>query len=74
MDDNVFFDGNDHIVKVVQVKTGVYIQPGSRPDWLQKERQDNRMQKSQVTDDSMDDNVTLTGATKWYGLIKSGHK
>ena len=51
------FDGNDKIVRVVQVKTqtGLYIRPVSRLVPLEKEKPESQLPKWKTTDDSMDE-------------------
>ena len=51
------FDGNDKIVRVVQVRTqtGLYIRPVSRLVPLEKERPESQLPKWKTADDSMDE-------------------
>ena len=50
------FDGNDKIVRVVQVRnqTGLYIRPVSRLVPLEKEKPESQLPKWKTADDSMD--------------------
>ena len=51
------FDGNDNIVRVVQVRTqtGLYIPPVSQVVQLEKEKPESHLPKWKTADDSMDE-------------------